>query len=52
MLRQEIILTFKLKICNKSCNTKKKKRYKMNEHTKTKELYYKIKNAFFIFKAF
>ena len=40
----------KAKICTKSLFNKIKKNcYKMKEHTKTKELYYKIETSSFIF---
>jgi hypothetical protein len=49
MLRQEIILISKLKICTKLFNKNKEKHYKMKQHTKTKELY-KMENNSFISK--
>ena len=52
MLHQEIILIPKLKICTKLFNKNKEERYKMKQHPKTKELYYRMEDISFRFKLF
>ena len=42
-------INLKAKICTKSLNKIEENCYKMKEHTKTKELYYKIETSSFIF---